>query len=61
MAVAALTLTFSSCKKDRTCTCTIAGVETATVLEGLSKSDAEDACSKSDEVAQVGGGSCKLD
>jgi len=61
MAVLAILATFTSCKKDHTCTCTIIGIETSTVLEDLSKSDAEEACEQADASAQLVGGSCKLD
>jgi len=63
VAVATLTLTFSSCskEKDYTCTCTLGGVETPTVLEDMTKSEAETACEALDLAAQIGGGSCSLD
>jgi len=45
VAVAALTLTFSSCSKDHTCT----------------KITAELACDVSDGISQIDDGSCSLD
>lgn len=61
LAVVAILASFTSCKKDYTCTCTIAGVDTATPLDDQSKSDAEDACAVLDTAAQLAGGSCTLD
>jgi len=61
LAVVVFIATFTSCKKDYTCTCTIAGVEQATPLDDMKKSDAEDACATLDTAAQLAGGSCTLD
>lgn len=60
VAVAALALSFSSCKKDYSCDCTIAGTTTETTLENYSKADAEAACDALDAAAQIGSGSCTL-
>lgn len=61
LALVALLASFTSCKKDHTCTCTIAGVAESTTLESQSKSDAEAACAVLDTAAQLAGGSCSLD
>jgi len=60
VAVAALALSFSSCKKDYTCDCTVNGNTTSTPLENVSKSDAEDACDALNTLNSIGGGSCTL-
>ncbi len=52
LAVAALAISFASCKKDRTCTCTntsssSSGSTTTTItIKKISKKDAKDACQK---------------
>ena len=51
----------TSCKKDYTCTCTIAGFDdTVTPLNDYKKSDAEDACDALNTSASTLGGSCAL-
>lgn len=57
-AVAAFTMT--SCKKDYTCSCTILGQTTDTVLEKQKKADAEAACDEANTAAVLFGGSCEL-
>ena len=43
-AAVAIVALFASCKKDYTCTCSVAGVVSSTAnLNGLSKSEADDA------------------
>jgi len=60
-ALVAVVALLASCKKDYTCTCTIAGVKTSTTYEKVKKADAEDACSALSTAAAIGGGSCALD
>ena len=64
IALFALVLGLASCSKDSTCTCEIAGETTTTTCEGCSGDDLEAfeaACTASDAVAQLAGGSCSLD
>jgi hypothetical protein len=51
-----------SCTKTRTCECDIAGVKTSYPYEGVSKSEAEDACAALDAIAKTAGGTsgCEL-
>lgn len=59
--IAAVLFAFSvtSCKKDYTCVCTVAGTSTDLEMEDVSKKDAEDACDElSDASPDV---TCKLD
>ncbi|MCU0442688.1 MAG: hypothetical protein MUE96_09845 [Bacteroidia bacterium] len=42
--VFAAAITFTSCKKDYTCTCKISGAESKSELKDAKKGDAEDAC-----------------
>jgi hypothetical protein len=51
----------TSCKKDWTCTCTIAGTTTSTTIPDSNKSDATDACDALSTTASILGGSCSLD
>lgn len=51
----------TSCKKDYTCTCTIAGLETSVTYTDVKKADAEEACDAASTAAAIGGGSCSLD
>ncbi len=50
----------TSCKKDYTCSCTIAGQTTSTEWKDIKKSDAEDDCDALDITATFVGGSCEL-
>lgn len=61
-AIAALGLfSMTSCKKEYTCACTIAGVTTdAKSGEKLKKSDAETWCNQLNTGAKITGGSCTL-
>ncbi len=59
--VALVTVLFTSCKKDYTCTCIIAGASTPTVFEKVSKKDATDACNQLNATWALISGSCKLD
>ena len=52
--------TLSSCKKDYTCSCTILGTTTDSVLEKQKKADAEAACNEADAAAKLFAGSCTL-
>jgi hypothetical protein len=64
LAVAALAMTFASCKKDYTCTCTIpaSGSSAAATytyeLKDVKKKDAKDACNSVGSVWILAGGSC---
>lgn len=53
-------ISFTSCKKDYTCSCTIAGTTTDTEFTDVSKSDAEEACDVLNSLNSIGGGSCEL-
>ncbi len=59
IAVAALAVSFASCKKEKTCTCTDPnGDKTVTSLDKVSSGDANAACPKTQEVkvgSQSGG------
>ena len=65
-AVALFAVSFTSCKKDYTCTCTYDLVGTATTtpheLPNQSKSDAEDACAGFETTHKLGdpSASCSL-
>lgn len=64
LALFALVVGLASCSKDTTCTCEIAGETTTTTCEGCSGDDLtafEEACTASDAVAQIVGGSCSID
>lgn len=50
----------TSCKKDRTCECTVFGYTGDTTLTDISKKDAKEYCDSQDAVAQAFGGSCSL-
>lgn len=61
-AIAALGLiSLTSCKKEYTCSCTIAG-STTDVKSGtkIKKSEAETWCNALNATSAIGGGSCKL-
>ena len=50
-----------SCKKNRTCTCTVAGESSDTIFQNMSKKDANAKCESYSALVQAfGGGSCKL-
>lgn len=54
-------VSFASCKKDYTCTCTDAnGEQTVTTYENVKKSDAEAACEVSSTAYLLLGGSCSF-
>ena len=59
--VAFAAVSFTSCKKDYTCTCTVAGATTTNKYEKVSKDDAQKSCDASNASAAILGGSCKLD
>jgi hypothetical protein len=60
--VAFAAVSFTSCKKDYTCTCTDStGLTDKTEFKDAKKSDAEDACATLSALSALGGGSCKLD
>jgi hypothetical protein len=50
----------SSCKKDYTCSCTVLGMTTDSVLKDVKKKDAEKACDATSTSAAILGGSCTL-
>jgi hypothetical protein len=54
-------LVLPSCKKDYTCTCTIAGQTQPYPYENTTKKDAKAACEALSSAAAVAGGSCSLD
>jgi hypothetical protein len=66
-ATAIAALLFSSCKKDRTCTCTVpasgsvAEQKYTYLLEDTKKRKAKNACSIADDYYSLAEGSCKLD
>ncbi|MCB9222806.1 MAG: hypothetical protein H6582_01410 [Crocinitomicaceae bacterium] len=60
LAVGALVVTTTSCKKEWTCECTVLGFTGDTTLTDISKSDAKDYCDSQDAAASLFGGSCKL-
>ena len=51
----------TSCKKDYTCKCTVAGVATETPINDAKKKDAEDACDQLSSASAIFGGSCSLE
>ena len=51
---------FTSCKKDRICTCTILGVSSNVTYEESKKKDAKDACNELNTSAALVGGKCEL-
>ena len=53
MALIALVAVFSSCKKDFTCTCTVAGQTIITEIPNVKKGDAEDTCSAAETTYQI--------
>jgi hypothetical protein len=53
-------LVLPSCKKDYTCTCTIAGQTTSSPINNAKKSDAKNACDQLNTAAASVGGSCSL-
>lgn len=53
--IALLAIGASSCKKNGDCVCTVSGI-TVSTTSGISKAD----CSRLDDAAKLGGGSCKL-
>lgn len=60
-AIAALGLiSLTSCKKNYTCECTIAGTTTSSETGKVKKSDAETYCNNANSGAALLGGSCKL-
>jgi hypothetical protein len=63
IAVAAfIGLSFSSCKKDWTCTCSAPGIdEEVFEIKDKKKGDAKDACDAAGLIYTFAGGSCSLD
>lgn len=59
-AIALFAIAFTSCKKDYTCTCTVAGVSEDIPIKDAKKKDAKDACDASSAIYALGGGSCSL-
>lgn len=59
-AAAVISFSMMSCKKDYTCTCTIAGVTSTSTFDKVTKKDAQDACDALNATAAIGGGSCTL-
>ena len=45
--------TFSSCKKDYICKCTVSGVEYKIDIKDSKKADAEEACASSEAVYKI--------
>lgn len=60
MMLAVCAIALASCKKDYTCSCTIAGVTTDSTIADAKKADAEEACDALNVAAAIGGGSCEL-
>ena len=61
-AAAIIGLSFSSCKKDYTCTCTIPGSDPEVLeIKDAKKGDAKDACDTFGLLYTFAGGSCSLD
>lgn len=64
IALFALFAGLTSCNQDTSCTCEIAGETTTSTCEGCTGdelADFEAACTASDAVAQLVGGSCAID
>lgn len=64
LALFGLIIGLASCSQDTTCTCEIAGETTTSTCEGCTGDDLEAfeaACTASDAVAQIAGGSCSID
>lgn len=59
--VAFAAVSFTSCKKDYTCTCTILGQTSSTTYEKTTKDDAQTKCDQANTASAILGGSCKLD
>ncbi len=60
MMLAVCAIALASCKKDYTCSCTILGQTTDSVIADSNKADAEDACDALNTSAAILGGSCEL-
>lgn len=61
LAVAALGLiSLTSCKKEYTCKCTIAGMSTEAKSGKVKKADAKTWCDNANTSAKIAGGSCEL-
>lgn len=56
----AFVLTFTSCKKDYTCSCKGTLISQDYPLEDVKKKDAEDACNSLSATWTLAGGSCSL-
>lgn len=62
LAAGAFLLSFASCKKDYTCTCTIPGSDPEVLeIKDAKKGDAKDACDAFGLLYTFAGGSCDLD
>lgn len=59
--VAIAAVSFTSCKKDYTCTCTSLGKTYSTTYEKTTKDDAQSKCDAANTGEALLGGSCKLD
>jgi len=60
--IAMIALTFASCSKDYTCTCTdSAGEVEVTTIPDAKKADAKTACDALDTIYLLLGGNCELD
>jgi|LakMenEpi03Aug12_release.lakeMendotaPanAssembly.Ray.scaffolds.fasta_scaffold4238223_1 hypothetical protein len=60
--VAFAAVSFTSCKKDYTCSCSDPTGDTQKIeIKDAKKADAEDACAASNTIWALVGGSCKLD
>lgn len=58
--LAASTLALFSCKKDRTCSCTVFGFSVDTTFSKTTKKDAKSKCDELSSEVSSYGGSCKL-
>lgn len=59
-AAAVISMSMVSCKKDYTCTCTIAGSTSTSTIPNSTKKDAQTACDALNASASILGGSCVL-
>jgi hypothetical protein len=61
VAIAVLGMTFTSCKKDFTCTCTVDGQTYTQEMKNIKKKDAKNACDTWGSLYTLVGGSCSID
>lgn len=59
-AIALLAFSFTSCKKDHTCECSIDGTVIGSTTINATKSDAKSTCESSNSSAAIVGGKCEL-